>query len=450
MAETRRRVIDSLGCAFGAIDAQPVALVRQLAAEAAIADAAKGATVLGTTRIATPEWATFALGYAIRYLDFNDTYLSKEPAHPSDNLGACLTIGEMTGATGKDVLLAIVLAYEIQCRLADAFSIRAKGWDHVTYGNFSATLAAGKLLGASPEQLIHAQGLAGTPNNAMRQTRVGFLSNWKGAAFANAARNAVFAARLAKAGMTGPAPVFEGEMGFFAQVSHAPFAVAPLGGEPGNEDGFMMQKTSIKHFCVEYHAQSAVEAALTLREQLKVAYPATTIDAQWLAENVDSLQIDSFDAAVDIIGSFEEHWDPHSRETADHSMPYCVGAALSDGDITPASFEMSRIRDPQLLAFIQKISIHRHDEMNAGYPKGIPNRLRLTMKDGRQWSETVTYPLGHAHNAMTDGDVAEKFLRQAAPVLGEIDASALLERLQRFEHETDLRGLMGMLACREL
>src|SRR3989449_6906426 len=126
-----------------------------------------------------------------------------EPAHPSDNISAALAIAESVGANGRELITAIALAYEVQCRLCDAASIRARGWDHVTYGSFSTSLAAGKLLGLSEAEMVHAQGLAGVPNNAMRQTRVGELSMWKGCAFANASRNGVFAARLAKAGLTG-------------------------------------------------------------------------------------------------------------------------------------------------------------------------------------------------------------------------------------------------------
>src|SRR5438270_10575138 len=219
--EVKRRVIDSLGCALGAWNEEPCIIARNVASDFS---AKHGSTIIGTNHKAPPDWAAFANGCAIRYFDYNDTYLSKEPAHPSDNISAALAAAESVGAGGGELITAIALAYEVQCRLCDAASIRARGWDHVTYGAFSATLAAGKLLGLDEQALVHAQGLAGVPNNAMRQTRVGELSMWKGCAFANASRNAVFAALLAKAGMTGASQGFEGEGGFMKQVS-GPFEI---------------------------------------------------------------------------------------------------------------------------------------------------------------------------------------------------------------------------------
>src|SRR5205085_12156747 len=164
------------------------------------------------------EWATFVNGLLIRYLDYNDTYLSLEPAHPSDNIAAVLGAGEIAQANGRDLIVATALAYEVQCRLCDAASLRKHGVDHVTYGALSACAAACRLLGLDAEKTTHALGIAGVCNVALRQTRAGELSMWKGCAFANAARNGVFAALLASEGMTGPAPIFEGELGFMKLV----------------------------------------------------------------------------------------------------------------------------------------------------------------------------------------------------------------------------------------
>src|SRR5262249_30877359 len=144
--------------------------------------------LLGTASRTTPDWAAFANGCLVRYLDFNDTYLSKEPAHPSDNIPAALAAAESVNADGKALITAIALAYEVQCRLCDAASIRARGWDHVTYGAFSSALAAGKAMGFDPIRMYQAVNLAGVASAALRQTRVGMLSHWKGCAFANAAR----------------------------------------------------------------------------------------------------------------------------------------------------------------------------------------------------------------------------------------------------------------------
>jgi 2-methylcitrate dehydratase len=432
--EAKRRIIDALACAMGAISCQsePALIARKVAQ---FTNMPNGATVLTTRHKTSPDQAAFASGTMIRYLDFNDTYLSKEPAHPSDNISAILAVAEAEKRSGRDVLTAIVLAYEIQCRLCDAASIRSRGWDHVTYGAFSAGLAAGKLYGLSKQQLIHVQGLAATPNNAMRQTRVGELSHWKGCAFANAARNATFAAMLAKEGMTGPSEIFEGEMGFWKQVS-GEFELVPFGGEAGNTE-YMINKTYVKHFPAEYHSQSAIEAALELRAE---------IGADNIDQKIASIRIESFDAAVDIIAGFEEHWHPETRETADHSMPYCVSAALMDGDINLDTFTYERIHDKRLVDLIQKVTVVRSAEMNAGYPDGIPNLLVIHTTDGKEYRKQITYPLGHYKNAMNDTDIEHKFRTLAGRVMPEKHVNLILDELWSIDTCEDIGEVMGLFA----
>lgn len=433
IVEAKRRIIDSMATAMGAIScgSEPALIARKVAQMSSMPN---GATVLTTRHKTSPDLAAFASGTMIRYLDFNDTYLSKEPAHPSDNIAAILAVAEAEKRTGRDILTAIVLAYEVQCRLCDAASIRARGWDHVTYGSFSAGLAAGKLYGLNKQQMVHLQGLAATPNNAMRQTRVGELSHWKGCAFANASRNATFAAMLAKNGMTGPSEIFEGEMGFWKQIS-GPFELGALGGENGEE--FMINRTYIKHFPAEYHSQSAIEAALELREQ---------IGADNIDQKIESIVIESFDAAVDIIAGFEEHWHPETRETADHSMPYCVSAALMDGDITLDTFTYERIHDQKLVDLIQKVKVNRNAEMTAGYPDGIPNLLKIRTTDGKTHEKMIKYPLGHAKNPMGDEDVEKKFRSLAGRVMSEKHVGMILDEMWSIDTCDDISEVMGLFA----
>src|SRR5262249_37460758 len=199
------------------------------------------------------EWAAFVNGLLIRYLDYNDTYLSLEPAHPSDNLAAVLAASEVAGRGGRDLITAAVLAYEVQCRLCDAASLRKHGSHHAPYGAISSAVAACKLLGLDAARTTHAVGIAGVCNVALRQTRSGELSAWKGCAFANAARNGVFAALLAAEGMTGPAPIFEGDLGFMKLLT-GPFELGPLAGEEGDPRPFMITETYIKFWPAEYHS----------------------------------------------------------------------------------------------------------------------------------------------------------------------------------------------------
>src|SRR5438093_2081528 len=371
--EVNRRVIDSIGCALGAWEAEPCVIARRVASQFS---AERGATLLGTTHRVPADWAAFANGCLVRYLDYNDTYLSKEPAHPSDNISAVLAVAEAEKAGGREVILAIALAYEVQCRFCDAASLRARGWDHVTYGAFSSALAAARLLRLQVAETRQAIGIAGVASAALRQARVGELSHWKGCAFANAARHGVYAALLAREGMTGPAPIFEGEKGFEKLVSgplndfKLPTAASGL-----TEADFMISKTSIKFWPAEYHGQSAIEAALNLRDQIGD-----------LSE-IESILIESHDAAVDIIGSEPEKWRPATRETADHSLPYLVAVALTDGEVAAGQFSPERLADPRLIELVQRVKVQRRTDLSARYPEAVANIVTAQLQGGRTQSQ---------------------------------------------------------------
>ena len=429
--EVKRRVLDSLGCALGAWDAEPCTIARRVACTLS---AQRGATLWGTNHKAPLDWAAFANGCLVRYFDYNDTYLSKEPAHPSDNIPAALAVAEAYGASGRELIAAIVIAYEIQCRFCDAASLRAIGWDHVTYGTFSTALAASRLMRLDPARMKHAVGIAGVTSAALRQSRVGELSHWKGAAFANAARHGVFAAMLAEQGMTGPAPIFEGDKGFEKLVSGplkpaGPFADPPA--PPGAD--CMICNTSIKCWPVEYHAQSAVDAALQLRQQLKGV------------DQIESILVESHDAAVDIIGSEPEKWRPTTRETADHSLPYIVAAALADGQITDLQFASERFHDPQLLDLVRRVKVVRHRELSELYPGAVGNIVTLALRDGRRLSKRVDHACGHARNPMSDPGVESKFHALADPRIGEPAAQRVSDWVWKLDQAAGVGELLPLI-----
>jgi 2-methylcitrate dehydratase len=427
--EVKRRIIDSLATALGAYQAQPCRIARAKALSAPVPPPA--ASVWGTGRGTSPELATFANGTMVRYLDYNDTYLSREPGHPSDNLPAAAAVAQATGKSGKDLILATVIGYEIQCRLCDAASLRAGGWDHVTYGALSSALVAGKLWDLSEDQLEHALGLAGVCNIATRQTRTGQISDWKACAFANAARNGVFAADLARRGLTGPHEILEGPKGLMHQLNIAGVRDIVLG-----EDGeFMITKTYIKFWPAEYHSQSAIDAVLQLRPLV-------------LGKKIERIGIKSFEAAVSIIGSEPEKKRPTSRETADHSMFYCCAAALLDGDVTLDTFSEKRLNDPRLLDLIDRTTIVEDPACNAGYPRGIPNDLTITCADGTTVSKRVDFPRGHAMNPMTDEEVVDKFRRLAQGLLNDRGAARLMEQVWDLDTLTDITPLFAFEVVR--
>jgi len=422
--EVKRRVIDSIGTCLGAYHSRPAKIARAKAA--AVNDPPPAAVVWGTKHHCSAELAAFANGAMVRYLDYNDTYLSLEPAHPSDNIPAAVAAGQTAEQHGRDIILAIVIGYEIQCRLCDAASLRAGGWDHVTYGALSSALAAGRLWGLTEDQLEHALGLAGVCNITTRQTRTGQISDWKACAFSNAARNGVFAADLARRGMTGPNEIFEGPKGLIKQLNLKGLENVKL----GRDGDFMIDKTYIKFWPAEYHSQSAIDACLQLRPKIA-------------GKKIKEIHIGSFEAAVSIIGSEPEKLRPTSRETADHSMFYCCAAALVDGDVTLATFDAHRLTDPKLLDLIDKTKIVEVPELNKGYPKGIPNDVTITCMDGTKVNKRVDFPRGHAGNPMTDNEVTAKFKRLADGVVSESTSSRILDLAWKLETLSDVKPLFA-------
>ena len=434
--EVKRRVIDSTGCALGAWNEEPCAIARNVASEFS---AKAGSTIIGTTHKAPPDWAAFATGCCIRYFDYNDTYLSKEPAHPSDNISAALAVAESLGANGRELITAIALAYEVQCRFCDAASIRARGWDHPTYGAFSTALAAARLMKLDPEKTRHAVNIAGVACAAFRQARVGELSHWKGVAFANAARHGVYSALLARAGMTGPAPIFEGQMGFEKELGVSlgnvgeKFVKQPNAKSPEEGTAAMILKTSIKYWPAEYHSQSAIEAALFLRKE--IGDPS----------QIQSVRIESHDASVDIIGSEPEKWKPETRETADHSLPYITAIALIDGDVTDRQFQPERFRDPKIWKFLESVTVQRNDELSSLYAKAVANIVHVTLKDGRTLTKRVDYPLGNAHNPVSDKQLEGKFNALVVPALGDTGAKKIVDLVWKLDEAKNVDELMQAL-----
>ncbi len=444
--EVKRRVLDSLGCAFGAWHSPPCRIARRLAASVKVPN---GATLWGTNHTTLPDLAAFANGALVRYLDFNDTYLAQEPAHPSDNIAAVLAVGETARASGQRVIQAIALAYEVQCRFCDAAALRPRGWDHVTYGPFSSALAAAKVMKLSEAQTLQAVNLAGVANVALRQTRVGDLSMWKACAFSNAARNGVFAAMLAQQGMTGPSPLFEGEKGFMKLVS-GPLDLPAFGGERGQapalggsqSPSFKILDTYIKHYPVEYHAQTAVEAALVLREEL---LKAEGTDA---CAGITDIEIGSYDVAIEIIGRDPEKWRPQTRETADHSFPYCVAVALLDGTVTFRSFDNKRLADPILHELMQKVRVVQQPDFIGRYPHAMPTRVSIRTKAGKDYAHQVDHPLGHPKNSMSDQEVEDKFRRLASRTLDRTRVAKVIDLVWKLDQVKDVGTLMPLLKVR--
>src|SRR5437773_7398200 len=346
--EAKRHLIDSLGCAMGGATSEPAVIARRLAP---VSGGGLSARLLGEGRATTPEAAAFANSAMIRFLDANDTYIARGSGHPSDMLGAILAAAELVGASGRDLVLATVLGYEVFGALADPVSLRDRGWDQGVFVAPASAAGAGLLLGLSAQEMADAIAIGVTANVATRQTRAGELAMWKGCATAVAAKAGLFAAQLAKAGMTGPTAAFEGRHGLCEQVT-GPFELGALGGA-GRP--FAIERTNFKFFAAEYHAQAPLAVALALRSKVR-------------ADEIETLDVQIYAMAHSEIGSEPAKWDPRTRETADHSLPYMLAVALVDGRITPASFEPKRYLDPSLRPLMNRIRVAENPDLTRRFP----------------------------------------------------------------------------------
>jgi 2-methylcitrate dehydratase len=274
-------------------------------------------------------------------------------------------------------------------------------------------------MGLPRQKLTHSVNISLNAHIAMRQVRAGELSEWKGASFANAARNAVFSTMLAAQGMTGPSPIFEGEMGFFKQVS-GPFELDTAGfGGRGNR--FKLGETYIKYFPAEYHAQSAIWAALQARRKIRSA------------DEISSVEVETHEAGYTILSKDKEKWAPSTKETADHSLPYMVGMALMQGKIDNSTYSTRNLSDPKVLAFLKKIRVKEDSSLTEMYPRHIANRVTLRLKDGRTLTEQVDDPKGHPDNPMTREEVEAKFRRLTGKFLKETEARAITDFVWNLE-----------------
>lgn len=396
---TKLHLLDSVGCGLAAFQEKTVGAVRELA----LASGGNAATIIGTNRRASLEWTAFANGAGIRADDINDVYVGRQAAHPSDNIAACLAAAEATNASGAEFLLSVVLAYEIECRFLDAGALDNRGWDHPNYALISGALAAGRLMKLPPEQLAEAISLALAGHLAMDQTRLGTLSNWKGLAGPEAARASVFAAQLARAGISGPSPIFEGEAGFFKQVSGPlNINVAAFG---GSGKRFKIHDCSFKTYPAQAQTQTAIPAAA------KVAKAVGDLS------RIRGIEVKSTHMGWQMAGSTPERWAPTTSETADHSLPYIVARSMLDGTITPASYAADALRDPKAVALLKLITVREDPVMTALVPAQSPNSVTVTLDDGRQITERVDDLPGFISRPMQRADAEAKFERNARAVL---------------------------------
>ena len=421
-------VIDALGCGIAAFDEKPVQICRDLA----LVPGGGASSVIGTNKRTTPDLASFANGAAIRYYDLNDVYVGRTAAHPSDNIAPCFAIAEAERSSAQELITAIALVYEVTCRLIDSIDIGSRGWDPPVMSLPAVALAAGKLMKLSPAQLTQAVNLAVNDHIAMGQTRAQTNSDWKGFADAEASRNAVFATMLARGGLTGPAPIFEGRVGFFHQVAAGDVDVDAFGrrGVP-----FRIHKCGMKPYPAVVYGQTAIVAALALGKEVGDL------------NRITAIEIATTKRGFQQTGSDPEKWTPATRDTADHSLPYLAARAMFDGDIGNDSYAPEKLRDPRILAFMQKIKVSEDPALTARTgPSTVPTRITAILADGARVVREVDDVPGFVARPMSREDIDRKFRKNIGKRWPQERTDAVLAALWALEQADDLSALLAKLS----
>jgi 2-methylcitrate dehydratase len=425
--ELKIRVLDALGCALGALGAAPIAAIR-----AQLEDFG-GRPLCGLIGggATAPDRAALYNGALVRYLDFNDSYFAPgETCHPSDNLAPVLAAAEHADASGRQLLTALAVSYQVQCRLSDEAPVRAKGFDHTTQGAYAAAAGASKALRLSEAETANAIAIAGTALNALRVTRTGVLSQWKGLAYPFAAFGAVEAAYLAARGVTGPSEVFEGNKGFMDTITGR-FEI-----DWEREDLERVRRTFLKRYNAEIHSQSALEALLEMREGHNVD-PAA----------VERVELETFQVAYDIIGGGQEGGKKQIRtkEQADHSLPYLLAVALLDGEVLPEQFAPERILRADVQRLLRQVDVRPAADLTRRFPAEHACRLRLHLVDGSTLSAEKSDYEGFRTRPMSWARAREKFERLTTDVF-ELERAAELAEAVAALDELETRDLTALLA----
>jgi len=426
-AQLKLRVLDSLGVALGALDGEPVAMVRTQVQEFG---GAPLCTLIGAGKSA-PDRAALYNGALVRYLDFNDSYLAPgETCHPSDNLAPVLAAAEYAHADGRTLLTALAVAYQVQNRLSEVAPVRAKGFDHTTQGAYAVAAGVSRALGLDEQRTANAIAIAGTSLNALRVTRTGELSHWKGLAYPATAFAATHAAFLAMRGVTGPREVFEGNQGFIDAIA-GPFEI-----DWQLENLESVTRTILKKYNAEIHSQSALEALLELRAEHDLT-----------ADQVERIELDTFQVAYDIIGGGEEgdKRQVGSKEEADHSLPYLLAVALLDGQVLPEQYLPERIAGGDVQQLLRRVEVRPDPDLSRRFPEEHSARVRLHLRDGRALEREQHDYEGFHTRPMSWGTVAAKFERLASTHAGSGLRAQIADAVRRLD-EIDVDKLTRLLA----
>jgi 2-methylcitrate dehydratase len=424
--EAKRYLLDSLGCAFGGYRQEDARIALEVLDDVA----GNGpAAILGSGRRVDPVSASLANALMVRVMDYNDIYWQQDPSHPSDIIPAALACGERTDKSGRDLAVGIVLGHEFEMRLCEAAfpGIRERGWHHATLTAFVSPIVAGRMLDLSWEQIQHAIGISASRHATLGAVTAGTLTMMKNTVDPMATQSGVLAALLAERGYTGPEHVIDGKEGLvhcFGPEWKLEVLVEGLG------HSWRIERCGMKAFPTEALTHAPISAVLDIVRQHDLA-----------PEQVQKVHIRSLARAADILAD-PTKYDPRTKETADHSLPYVIAAAIVDRQVTPAQFEADRIMDPTIRAQLNKVEVVADPEIEAVFPRLQRVAVTIETADGRSLAKELDYPKGDPRNPLSDREVEEKFDALAAPILSESARARLKEAVWSLERQESIRSLM--------
>ena len=428
--EAKRFLLDSVGCALAAVRNEDMqAAHRHIVALGGTPEA----TIIGSGYRTNAVNATLMNALLVRALDYNDIYWEQDPSHPSDIIPAALAAGEVARRDGREVIVGILIAYELEMRwcLAATPGIREVGWHHASLTQFVSPFVAARLLGLSEEQTVAAAGISASSHFTLGGVVAGHLTNMKNTADPMATEAGVRAALLAREGYTGPVEVIEGKEGLIEVLSNVEWATETLLDGLGKK--FLITDCSYKAFPTEALTHQPITAVLNICRAHSIA-----------AEDVAEIHVRTTTRGADIL-SDPSKYQPTTKETADHSLPYCIAVAVVDGNVLPSSFEEEKLRDPRVWATLPRIEVVADPEIDALFPAVKRAIVRITTTGGAVYEEQVDHAQGSPENPMSDEDIIAKFRANAAAVLTPERQQRVIEATWTLEGFADIGDYMQLL-----
>ena len=427
----KRFLYDSIGCAFGGYGSDDVHIA------SAVVEASGGnpqATLIGSGKKVSAIDASFLNSLMIRALDFNDIYWKQDPSHPSDIMPAAMACGELARRDGKDLIVGIVLGHEIEMRLCEAAfpGIREVGWHHATLTACASPFVAAKMLRLSVDETVHAAGISASHSATFGSVTAGKLTKMKNTVDPMACRAGVEGALLALNGYEGPEPIFEGREGLGHCISDAwkwEIVTDGLG------DSWRILQCSMKGAPVEALIHTPLTVVLSLRAKHGLG-----------ADDVAEVRVKTIKRAAEIL-SDPSKYDPQTRETADHSLPYCLAVAIADGKVTTQSFKERRILDPALRPLLAKIKVVQEPEFESLFPRLQPCEVTIVTTDGRELTDRMDYPMGDPRNPMTPKQMDDKFDALTAATLSPGANAMVKAAIDDAENAPSITELMECFAA---